>query len=176
MRRNYKTIFDHMLSTLPLLQRLNGTLRLTGYGDWPPEVPPALSTHVYLHSHYMFPQYFSLLSQAMAMMPAFATHKYFEDRASSTIATSVIAGVPLVATRELLSKYRYLEEDGAWIQEEGEEEVVRWLKVMEMDKREWVRRKEKVKALRKRLIKENLENMGDTLADVRYRLERRGWL
>src|SRR3954464_14852900 len=101
-----------MTTHFDIIKSLNATLRLPGYGDWPPEIPGHLSEHVFMHSHYAFPEYFSLLSRSMAILPAFATHKYFEDRASSTIATSVIAGVPLVATKELLEKYAYLEEEG----------------------------------------------------------------
>ena len=164
-----------MQNHLPLLKSLNGTLRLTGYGDWPPEIPQNLSKHVFMHDHYMFPQYFSLLSQAMAILPAFATHKYFEDRASSTIATSVIAGVPLVATEELLMKYSYLEEDGAWLQQDGEEEIVTWLRVLQYSEERWNEKKRRVKALRGRLIKENLRMMKITLKEIKWRIKARGF-
>ncbi|KAF3108638.1 hypothetical protein TWF225_003809 [Orbilia oligospora] len=174
-RRNYTAIFEHMSKHLELIQSTDATLRLPGYGDWPPNIPEQLKNRVFLHSHYDFPEYFSLLARSMAILPAFATHKYFEDRASSTIATSVIAGVPLVATKELVEKYAYIEADGAWLQEDGEEEIVTWLRVLKLGKEEWETRKRKVRALRTRLIRQNLRNVGQLLDQIRWRNKARGF-
>jgi len=164
-----------MTTHLDLIASTNATLRLPGYGDWPPQIPEHLQNLVFMHSHYDFPEYFSLLSRSMAILPAFATHKYFEDRASSTIATSVIAGVPLVATKELLEKYSYVEEEGAWLQEDGEEEIMTWLRVLKYGKEEWEGRKRRVRALRSRLIKENIRIVKDVLEDIRWRNRARGF-
>ncbi|KAF3923009.1 hypothetical protein ABW20_dc0103696 [Dactylellina cionopaga] len=174
-RRNYKSIFDHMSKHLDLIRSTNATLRLPGYGDWPPEIPSQLSTHVFMHSHYDFPEYFSLLSRSMAILPAFATHKYFEDRASSTIATSVIAGVPLVATKELVEKYAYIEAEDVWLQEDEEEEIVTWLRVLKLGREEWEAKKRAVRALRTRLIRNNLRLVGQLLDDIRWRNKARGF-
>ncbi|KAK6531808.1 hypothetical protein TWF694_002975 [Orbilia ellipsospora] len=174
-RRNYTSIFDHMADHLELIQSTNATLRLAGYGDWPPSIPESLKHHIFLHSHYDFPAYFSLLSRAMAILPAFATHKYFEDRASSTIATSVIAGVPLVATKELVQKYAYIEAEGAWLQEDDEEEIVTWLRVLKLGHEEWEAKKGRVRALRTRLIRKNLASVGKLLDEIRRRNRARGF-
>ncbi|EPS35963.1 hypothetical protein H072_10612 [Dactylellina haptotyla CBS 200.50] len=174
-RRNYTNIFEHMSLHLDLIRTTNATLRLPGYGDWPPDIPAHLSEHVFMHSHYDFPAYFSLLSRSMAILPAFATHKYFEDRASSTIATSVIAGVPLVATKELVSKYAYIEADGAWLQEDEEEEIVTWLRVLKLGKEEWETKKRRVRNLRERLIRGNLRSVAKLLDEIRWRNKARGF-
>src|SRR4051812_12243844 len=99
-----------MLSHASSLRSHNSVLRIAGFGDSLPTVDPSIVDLLQAHSGYEFPQYFSLLSKAMGIFPAFAHHKYLEDRASSTIATAVIAGVPLICTKELVEKYSYLDE------------------------------------------------------------------
>ncbi|EWC44976.1 hypothetical protein DRE_01035 [Drechslerella stenobrocha 248] len=174
-RRNYTMIFEHMSKHLTFIDSVNATLRLPGYGDWPPEIPAQLSDRVVMHSHYDFPAYFSLLSRGMAIVPAFATHKYFEDRASSTIATSVIAGVPMIATEELLSKYSYLDAETAWVQDADEEEIVTWLRVLRLGREEWEAKKRRVRALRSRLMRANLNLVERLLDEIRWRNRSRGF-
>ncbi|KAF3921121.1 hypothetical protein ABW21_db0200414 [Orbilia brochopaga] len=174
-RRNYSSIFEHMTEHLEIIHSTNATLRLPGYGDWPPEIPPQLAEYVFMHSHYDFPAYFSLLSRSMAIVPAFATHKYFEDRASSTVATSVIAGVPIVATKELLRSYSYIDTESAWLQDDDEEEIMTWLRVLKLGREEWEVKKRRVRALRSRLIRGNLRLVSQLLDDIRWRNRARGF-
>ncbi|KAK6337884.1 hypothetical protein TWF696_001362 [Orbilia brochopaga] len=174
-RRNYSSIFEHMTEHFDIIRATNATLRLPGYGDWPPEIPAQLADYVFMHSHYDFPAYFSLLSRSMAIVPAFATHKYFEDRASSTVATSVIAGVPIVATRELLRSYSYIDAESAWLQGDDEEEIMTWLRVLELGREEWEVKKRRVRALRSRLIRGNLRLVSQMLDEIRWRNRARGF-
>ena len=44
-------------------------------------------------------------------------------KSSSSVPASVIAGVPLVATRDILGSYSYLSDGDVYVQEEAESEL-----------------------------------------------------
>jgi hypothetical protein len=67
--------------------------------------------------------YYAIIARSVALVPSFATDHYYVERASSTVAASLIAGCPLVASRRLLATYTYLDESVVWVQEEDEDEM-----------------------------------------------------
>ena len=108
-------------STSKSSKKTNITLHLLGYGN-SPNIPPPLADHVMLNPGLSYPDFYSLLSSSMAIIPAFANNQYLDRKASSSVPAALIAGTPLIASRELLDAYSYLDEDSVFMMG-GKEEV-----------------------------------------------------
>jgi hypothetical protein len=147
-----------MKDSLERISSLGGSLRLVGYGDWPPTIPASLTNNVFMDHGLHFPSYFRLLSLANAIIPSFSIHKYLEDRASSTIPTSITVGTPVIAKKELIQNYDYLDSGVTWNQEDGESEIEAWIRVLELGPQEWMKKKALVIERRDTLIRENHAN------------------
>lgn len=55
------------------------------------------------------------MQEALAVLPAFASDVYYKSKASSTVATAITCGTPLVADQELLTAYSYLSKKATFI-------------------------------------------------------------
>ncbi|GAO47752.1 hypothetical protein SAICODRAFT_10358 [Saitoella complicata NRRL Y-17804] len=134
-RRNYNTIFEHTRKHLSLIREYGASIQLLGSGP-PPDIPEDLQDVIHIVPELDFDQYWAFASRATALFPAFAHNQYLIDRASSSIATSVIVGIPVVGTHELVfDKYTYLESGPSartsWIQGDGEEEMEVFARIKE---------------------------------------------
>ncbi|ELR15734.1 uncharacterized protein ACA1_379150 [Acanthamoeba castellanii str. Neff] len=119
-RRNY----DHILSRLRSdRQAADLTLHLLGSGKGLKLPIEGLDGRVVVDSRLDYLPYYAIIARSVALVPSFATDEYYIERASSTVAASLIAGCPLVANRRLLDTYTYLDESVVWVQEEGEDEM-----------------------------------------------------
>ena len=127
-RRDFKTIFSHLQSFIDASRsgddddHGNVTLRLLGSGNRP-EVPEALSEHVFFDEGLSYKEFYAVLSRTFALLPAFANDEYLSNKASSTVPASLLAGAPLVATKGILAAYSYLPEDAVYLQKDGETEL-----------------------------------------------------
>lgn len=61
-------------------------------------------------------RYYATIQASHALLPAFGRDEYLSVRASATVATSLITGVPLIATRALLDAYAFLSEEDVFLQ------------------------------------------------------------
>ncbi len=119
-RRNY----DHILSRLRSdRQAADLTLHLLGSGKDLKLPTEGLEGRVVVDSKLDYLPYYAIIARSVALVPSFATEEYYVERASSTVAASLIAGCPLVASRRLLATYTYLDESVVWVQEEDEDEM-----------------------------------------------------
>ncbi len=55
------------------------------------------------------------MQDAVAVLPAFASNVYYTSKASSTVATAITCGTPLLADDELLAAYSYLPKDAVFL-------------------------------------------------------------
>ncbi|BFZ62481.1 hypothetical protein YB2330_003575 [Saitoella coloradoensis] len=158
-RRNYTRIFEHTRKHLPLIREYGASIQLLGAGQ-PPEIPEDLKDVFGIVRGLDFDQYWAFASGASALFPAFASENYLIDRASSSIATSVLVGIPVVGTEELVfEKYKYIESGPSaktnWIQGDGEEEMEVFARIIDMGREESTRRKGNVKKQRQAIITRN---------------------
>jgi hypothetical protein len=122
-RRNYmKTLFDfeRMLDELPprIVSRLELVLAGTGKQVGVPEgILPYVSANFSLD----YIPYYNLLHRCFALIPAFADEGYFTSKASSSVPASLIANVPLMASKRLLDSYGYLTSLPVWLEDGGGE-------------------------------------------------------
>ena len=166
-RRNYKRIFNQLESITEVVKNLSKDekpkdvgLHLIGHGDYKAEVPDNIKSQVHFDEDLEYPAYYDLLSNSFAVLPAFASHEYLYSKASSTVAAAMIAGVPLVASEELLERYTYVPRDSVWLTKEGEDELDTVLSVVMSDESEYLRKRDLVKAHAKHLMAENIQMVG----------------
>ena len=127
-RRDFNTIFSHLQSFINASSSRDGedqgnvTLRLLGSGNRP-VVPEGLSEHVFFDEGLSYKEFYAVLSHTFALLPAFANDEYLSIKASSTVPASLLAGAPLVATKEILAAYSYLPDNAVYLQNDGETEL-----------------------------------------------------
>ncbi|KAF3914760.1 hypothetical protein ABW20_dc0100390 [Dactylellina cionopaga] len=132
----------------------NITLHLVGHGRHPP-VPNDVQHNVVFDEGLNYIDFYTILSRCFALLPAFATPEYLDRKASSTVPASLIAGAPLVATKEILEAYAYLEEDAVWLQSAEETDFDVIGRVLKLPNEERKAKSAKVRALTGRIIERN---------------------
>lgn len=53
-------------------------------------------------------KYYRIVKDSFGVLPAFASDIYYTKKASSSVATALICGTPLIADQKMLSSYPYL--------------------------------------------------------------------
>ncbi|KAK0383035.1 hypothetical protein NLU13_8951 [Sarocladium strictum] len=171
-RRNYQRIFSGLsgvvdkVNTLPTTD--NVTLHLLGHGK-KPKVPDEIRDRVAFDEDLSYPDFYAILSTAYAVLPAFATDHYFDRKASSTVPASIIAGAPLVASKQLLESYTYLPREATWEIQEGESELDTVRRIVG-DQVEFAKKRWLIASTRERLLKENIANVHTWLVEALRRL------
>lgn len=125
----------------------------------PPAIPDKLKNSVQFHDSLNYTDFYQVLSQQFAILPAFADNKYLWKKASSSIAASFISGTPIVADEAILKAYSYIGEDAVYLQSANETDFDVLRRVL-AGPREW--RVEKMKRVRERaeeVIEENKSKM-----------------
>ncbi|KAK6542934.1 hypothetical protein TWF694_006872 [Orbilia ellipsospora] len=133
----------------------NITLHLVGHGRHPP-VPEDVINNVVFDEGLNYIDFYTILSRCFALLPAFATPEYLDRKASSTVPAGLIAGSPLVASKEIVDAYAYLTEDAVWLQapEETDFDVIG--RVLQLPNEERKAKAAKVRDLTKKIIDENI--------------------
>lgn len=120
--RDYSGTFEKYGEMLERSKDADFELYVLGDGALP-EVPEAAKDSVHFETGLPYVEFYRLLHSATALLPAFASDEYTRVKASSTVPASLIAGSPLIADRQLLLAYTYLDEEDVYLREEGEDEV-----------------------------------------------------
>ncbi|KAK7206717.1 hypothetical protein BZA70DRAFT_112563 [Myxozyma melibiosi] len=162
-RRNYVRIFEHYVRTQP-----QADLHLVGSGN-PLDVPPEIKDRIKYRRNLEFPEYFAHLSQAISIIPAFATPEYTKNQASSSVATAIICGVPLIGDKEIASAYSQIPADAMWVQKEGQSEIELFAEISRMDKSVWMEKKKRILRLRDEMVLENKALFSKVLEDLAKR-------
>ncbi|KAK9463223.1 uncharacterized protein V1516DRAFT_618769 [Lipomyces oligophaga] len=149
-------------------------LHLIGSGKTRPEVPAALKDQVEFNEGLNFRQFYDVLADSSALVPAFATDEYYDRKASSSVPASLIAGTPIVCTRQMLQAYTYLTEDSVWLQEFGEEDLDTVARVVSKGDAFIKRGKMAVKQRLTELLGDNEANIMTWLKDLKFKVERTG--
>ncbi|KAH8168464.1 hypothetical protein LIA77_11728 [Sarocladium implicatum] len=171
-RRDYQGIFGGLGSVVEKVNTLPGidsvTLHLLGHGKHP-NVPDNVKSRVVFDENLSYPDFYTILSRAFAVLPSFATKEYYDRKASSTVPASIIAGAPLIANEELLESYSYLPREATWVVREGESELDTALRIIgdqeEFEKKRWL-----IADTRERLLKENQENVHSWIVNALKKL------
>ena len=70
----------------------------------------------FLISEWTLQEYYQELQTCAGIVPAFGHTRYLHSAASSTLFTSVLLGIPVIADDEMLEKYSYLTKEAVLYQ------------------------------------------------------------
>ncbi|RPB29074.1 hypothetical protein L211DRAFT_832948 [Terfezia boudieri ATCC MYA-4762] len=171
-RRDYTSLFSRLDSFLSGGNYKDLTMHLLGHGDNKPIIPDTIKPHVQFNERLSYIEYYSLIARTFALLPAFASVEYLDRKASSTIPAALIAGVPLVATKEMVQAYGYLNMDVVWEQEVGRSDIDVVGDVLKMTVEERRRKKQAVRESRDEIIKGNTRRVGEWLQEAMRRMGR----
>ncbi|KAK9475662.1 hypothetical protein V1514DRAFT_364995 [Lipomyces japonicus] len=152
-RRNYNKIFEQYQQAKP-----NGKLHLVGSGK-KMNVPPQIQSEI-------FPEYFAHLGLAIMIIPTFASPAYTLHQASSSIASALIVGTPLLVDKNIHAAYSHIPVEAVWQQEEGENEMTAFSRISKLSKDAWLQKKQAVARVRDKMITENKEFFETALQEI----------
>ena len=144
-------------------------LHLLGSGPNKPTVPEGLESHVFFHENLPYREYYELLSQQTAILPAFSTDKYYSIKASSSIPASLISGSPLVATARDLHAYNYLDEGSVWFQQDNETDFDVLARAFALPPEERIAKLRSVRDKAREVMEMNIRNMMEWLIQAGHR-------
>lgn len=172
-RRDYASLFSRLESFLSgALKEDNKNLimHLLGHGENKPTVPESIKSNVQFNERLSYIEYYSVIANTFALLPAFANNEYLDRKASSTVPASLIAGVPLVATKEMVDAYAYLNLDIVWLQKEGTSDMDVVAEVLRMSREERRSKKQAVRERREEIINGNVKRVGEWIAEAFNRM------
>ena len=137
-----------------------------------PIVPASVSDRVFFDQDLDYLDYYGYLSEKSALIPAFAEEAFLNFKSSSSVPASLIAGIPLVATREILKSYSYLTAEDVYLQEDHETELDVIERVINMSNEERRLKITSVGLMRDRMIENNAKTVGGWIEEARGKIER----
>lgn len=115
------------------------------------EVPRSLSTFVRVSSALPYLDYYEAIYHSLGIVPCFASDIYLKYKISSSIVTSVITGVPLIADAQLLEAYSFFKKEHVYYKAEGQSDADAMLAVMQMSPAELFATRVRLQELRMQL-------------------------
>ena len=128
MRRNYKDILADINSKKYAMPP-EFQLIILGNGNF--TLPEGVRSAVRLRQNEKYPEYYGVIQNNSALLTAFASGVYYKEKASSTVAASLICRTPLLTTAETLRTYSYLSPSSVWLQDPAESELAAMLRILE---------------------------------------------
>ena len=126
-RRNYKKIIRDIgekNSSWPS----DFKLRIIGNGKI--NIPDTAKSFISIHRDVSYTIYYQTIQQAIGLLTAFASDIYLVEKASSTIAVSLICHVPLLTEKRTLKVYDYLSESSVWLKNDNESNAEAMLRIL----------------------------------------------
>lgn len=119
-RRNYKKLIEGVVGS-PASWAPGFKLVVLGKGNV--SIPEEARSLVRLQPNSPYPEYYDTIQKSYGLLTAFASKIYFREKASSTVAASLICGTPLLTEPETLKVYSYLSESSVWLRKRRESDV-----------------------------------------------------
>ncbi|KAK9387680.1 hypothetical protein V1515DRAFT_599906 [Lipomyces mesembrius] len=164
-RRNYDRVFQQYAQVRPQVK-----LHLVGSGD-NLTVPETIQNRIIYVRDLTFPEYFEHLGKSVAMIPAFGSAAYIENQASSTVATALIVGTPLLVNSTIAKAYSHIPEDAMWLQKRGQTEMDTFGDISFLPVHLWAEKKARVVEVRDKMIAANLEffeSVAQNISDSKF--------
>lgn len=159
-RRNYTAIVEQMsllTGSTAQGQLPKARLMLIGSGT-PPIFPAEVEDLIEMRANLDYPDFYNAMAGSTALIPAFASEEYYHTKASSTVAASIIAGTPLLASDKLLAAYSYLPSDLAIVTNDDNsalDGIIKGLEYLQKDPRIRSKTRLGLYRLRSKIIAEN---------------------
>lgn len=98
-----------------------------------------------------YPVFYDVVAHSLALVPMLASPLYYASKFSSTVYSSLITGVPMIADDRFLDAYTMIDRAAVYPRADGEDEVAVMFRVAAQDARETWRARRAVSDLRERL-------------------------
>jgi hypothetical protein len=95
-------------------------------------VPEAMRHRINRIENAPYCEYFGQMRRSVALLTAFASNAYFKNKASSTVAASLITNAPLLTTPKTPSVYDYLSADSIWSKRIRQTDVEAMMEILSM--------------------------------------------
>lgn len=129
-RRSYDALFSDLIARKDSLLASDFSLVLQGKlagrgGEDIMQIPTELEEEglVRRYTSLPFQEFYEVLHSCIAIMPAFASDAYYMYKGSSSVAASLIADTPIIATPRLLAAYSFLDTSAVFMVPEGTRDV-----------------------------------------------------
>jgi hypothetical protein len=119
----------------------------------PPKPTADVRDVVAVYKNPPYPVFYDVVSHSLALVPMLASPLYYESKFSSTVYSSMITSVPMIADDRFLDAYTMIDRGAVYYRSEGEEEVDVMFRVAQQDARETWRARAAVADLRDKLNK-----------------------
>jgi hypothetical protein len=100
-----------------------------------------------------YPVFYDVVAKSLALVPMLASPLYYESKFSSTVYSSLITGVPMIADDKFLSAYTMIDRGAVYHRPDGQDEVEVMFRVAKQSAGETWRARQAVSNLRARLNK-----------------------
>ena len=126
-RRNYRGILadiNYKKDAIP------PEFQLIILGNGSCALPEGIRSVVRLRQNEKFPEYYGVIQNNSALLTAFASEVYYTEKASSSVAASLMCRTPLLTTTETFRTYSYLSSSSVWLQNSTESELEAMLRIL----------------------------------------------
>jgi hypothetical protein len=164
LRRNYSAMWHQIgqhiedLSSDPKAKSLF-KMYILGKGPNRLNLPAEIEQYVSVHRRLPFQGFYDIIARTLALVPSLANQRYFTNKFSSTIITSLSTGTPVIASKRLLEAYSFLSKDSVFSQGDDEEEIDVMLKIVRTTEDEVLKVREGLKSTVQDLNKRSLEKL-----------------
>jgi hypothetical protein len=160
-RRNYGDIWQQLGAQMlqSNVTQLDWRLSINVIGNGNPDalhVPAAIMGRVATHVNLSFTPFYNSIYHNIALLPVLGSDAYVKTKFSSTVVSSLITGVPLVATQQMLEAYTFLNESTTYMQRNGEDTMDVMVRILGMSSNELQRHRVQLQALREDLNRRSL--------------------
>jgi len=190
-RHNYTDAFTHILALKDRAKAVSITtennekaiqqrdVSLHVFGERiPPDVPKNVKPILNINREMSYQRQYEILSQSYILLPAFASDSqsdYMTKLASWAIPASLIAGVPIVSSDDILFSYSYLPKEAVWLRYWGENEMKVAERVALWSVEEHRKKKEVVRGVCKGIIERNEVWAGEWVGIAVGKVGRHSW-
>jgi len=164
-RRDYKEIFEQILEYKNAKNEYNLILHLLGSGQHL-QVPHGLEDNVIFHDKLTYEEFYTVLSEMFAIIPALTLPDYTINKISSSIPASLLVGVPLIASSPILEAYNFLNATNTWPQADDKSEMDVVIASLQESRQTIEQKREGVKKLAEEIMNTNIELFRGWIAEL----------
>lgn len=144
--------------------KLNFNLLLLGHGYFP-QFNDNIKKYITIKNDLDYKIYYEELHNSLGILPQFNSDKYYFEKASSSVAASLISNTPLIANKTLLNSYYYLNHDVIYYQNDNENILDTIERIKLLDKSIIYEKRKNLTELTSKLINRNINIFKNIIED-----------
>ncbi|KIZ04003.1 hypothetical protein MNEG_3957 [Monoraphidium neglectum] len=153
-RRNYTHVWEQIGGHKRRASKMsvaNFRLNILGETVEAFSVPADVRDLVAVYKNPPYPIFYDVVHHSFALVPMLASGLYYKSKFSSTVLTSLITGVPIIADERMLQAYSFLERKAVFYQDDSQTELDVMFAVSKMKPDDMWRARSGVAELRRRM-------------------------